>query len=152
VLKPHFGGAVCFAVAFAVEVLFVWLFLPHALVINELLVYQIILTAAPVAVFAFIAPKWLSVYTFTKEGIKKSRFGITVIEFKWEEIAEIRFAFFSTKSYLFISPTSLDHYTYKDIKRKKDKIEITAYRDSILAVRRYYDRNIVNYPKDFIVG
>lgn len=97
-------------------------------------------------------PKWLSAYKINEEGVRRTVLGRTVSFIKWENVAEVRFAMYGSKAWIFISESNLDYYSFKEINKKKDTIGFPCYQKSLLAVREFYKKPIKNYPENYIVG
>ncbi|MDR1940193.1 MAG: hypothetical protein LBQ40_05300 [Clostridiales bacterium] len=107
-----------------------------------------LLIGLPTAVCSFYMPLWLSGFDITESGIRRSILGKTVLELRWEDIGEIRFALYGANAWLIVSKTGTHGYSFKEIRRKKDTMRILCCQKALLAIKKYYDGKIVDYPDD----
>jgi hypothetical protein len=111
--------------------------------------------AALIAVFliaaALFLPKWLSRYTFDKEGVRLSVVGITRKFVAWERVKEVRYTVYGAKPLLFISENPLDGLSYSEIKSYKSQIAVICSARITEAVKAFYKEEIINYPKNSLI-
>ncbi|MDR1905912.1 MAG: hypothetical protein LBQ27_03215 [Clostridiales bacterium] len=155
VLMPFIGGVVSFVAAFLVcgsGALFV---LPKlsgvALQKTDIAIMSALIIGVAALIGFFNIKSSLSVYRIDEKGIRQIFLGVTLRFIAWEDVKEVRFAVYGTKSWLYISKSCLDCYSYRELQKKDDVIKLLCYVKALSAVKEYYKGEIINFPKDKIL-
>jgi hypothetical protein len=102
----------------------------------------------PTIIFIFYIHRGASVIELSKTGIKKSLFKIFYRrEIKWEELTEMRIIH-RVNVWLFVSKVSMKNYSYEQLVKRKDTIQMTMSKKLYDTIRQYTSQEIIGIEED----
>jgi len=97
----------------------------------------------PTIIFIFYIHRGASIIEISKTGIKKSLFKMFYKrEIMWEEITEMRIIN-RVNAWLFVSKVPMGNYSYEQLVKKKDTIQMTMSKKLYDAIRQYTSKEII---------
>jgi hypothetical protein len=102
----------------------------------------------PTVIFIFYIHRGASVIEISRTGIKKSLFKIFYRrEIKWEELTEMRIIH-RVNAWLFASKVSMKNYSYEELVKRKDTIQMTMSKKLYEIIREYTSQEINGIEED----
>jgi hypothetical protein len=97
----------------------------------------------PTFIFIFYIHRGASVIEISKTGIKKSLIKVFYRrEIKWEELVEMRIIH-RVNAWLFISKVSMGNFSYEQLVKRKDTIQMTMSKKLYDTIMQYTSKEII---------